>query len=70
MIYKVKVTINFMTMSVPREIIPYFGGPHHLSTISLKDSHLFKIVKSVINFYFFKKKILTQQRHLSIMRTL
>ena len=35
------------------------GIPHHLSTILLKDSHLFKIVESVISFYFFFK--LTQQ---------
>ena len=27
------------------------GGPHHLSTIPLKNFHLFKITESVINFY-------------------
>ena len=26
------------------------GGPRHLSTIPLKDSHLFKIAESVISF--------------------
>ena len=34
-----------------REIILYSGGPHHLSIISLKNFHLFKITESVINFY-------------------
>ena len=32
------------------EIIQYIGGLCHLSTIPLKNSHLFKIGKSVINF--------------------
>ena len=32
------------------EIIQSFSGTHHLSTIPLKDSHLFKIAESVINF--------------------
>ena len=27
------------------------GGPLHLSTILIKDSHVFKIVKSVFSFY-------------------
>ena len=33
------------------EIIQSSSGPRHLSTIPLKDSYLFKIVESVINFY-------------------
>ena len=32
------------------EIIQYTGGPRHLSIIPLKNSHLFKIAESVINF--------------------
>ena len=36
--------------TVHGEIIQSSGKPHHLSIILLKDSHLFKIVKSVINF--------------------
>ena len=32
------------------EIIESSGGPRHLSTISLKIFHLFKITESVINF--------------------
>ena len=38
------------------EIIESCGGPCHLSTISLKNFHLFKNAESVINFYL-KKKI-------------
>ena len=34
-----------------REIIKSSGGPRHLSTIPLKNFHLFKIAKSIINFY-------------------
>ena len=37
------------------EIIQSFGGSRHMSTIPLKDSHLFKIVESVISFCFLKK---------------
>ena len=33
------------------EIIEFFGGRRHLPTIPLKNFYLFKIVKSVINFY-------------------
>ena len=33
------------------EIIESSGRPRHLSTIPLKNFHLFKITKSVINFY-------------------
>ena len=33
------------------------GGLHHLSTIPLKDSHLFKIVKSEFFFYFQPSKL-------------
>ena len=40
------------------EIIESSGRPRHLSTIPLKNFHLFKITKLVINFYL-KKKILT-----------
>ena len=29
-----------------------YSKPHHLSTIPLKDSNLFKIVESIISFYF------------------
>ena len=32
------------------EIIESFGGPCHLSTILLKNFHLFKIIESVISF--------------------
>ena len=42
--------------SLSREIIESSGGPRHLSTISLKNLHLFKIAESVINLYL-KKKI-------------
>ena len=42
--------------SVPtvQEIIESSGGPRHLSTIPLKNFHLFKIAESVINFCFKK----------------
>ena len=33
-----------------REIIEFFGGSCHLSTIPLKNFYLFKIAESVINF--------------------
>ena len=33
-----------------QEIIESPGGPRHLSTISLKNFHLFKIAESIINF--------------------
>ena len=36
------------------EIIQSSGGPHYLSAIPLKDSHLFKISESVISFCFKK----------------
>ena len=36
------------------EIIELSGGPRHLSTIPLKNFHLFKIAKLVINFCFKK----------------
>ena len=39
------------------EIIEFSGGPRHLSTIPLKNFHLFKIAESVINFCL--KKFLT-----------
>ena len=43
--------------SQPGEIIEYSGGSRYLSTISLKNFHLFKIADSVINFGL--KKFLT-----------
>ena len=46
------------SVSLAWEIIQSFNGLRHLSTILLKDSHLFKISKSVISFCF--KQILTQ----------
>ena len=33
------------------EIIEFSGVPRHLSTIPIKDFHLFKIAELVINFY-------------------
>ena len=50
------VFINFFLKnnSISREIIESPGGPHHLSTIPLKNFHMFKIVESVINFSFKK----------------
>ena len=33
-----------------QEIIEFFGGSRHWSTIPLKNFYLFKIVESVINF--------------------
>ena len=36
------------------EIIESFGGPRHMSIISLKNFHLFKTTESVINLYFKK----------------
>ena len=35
--------------STLREIIESSDGPRHLSTISLKNFHLFKIAESIIN---------------------
>ena len=52
-------TCFFGTGSGLEEIIQDFGGSYHLSTISLNDFYLFKIVKSVISFCL-KKKNLTQ----------
>ena len=46
--------IQLFNASSIREIIPSSGGPCHLSTIPLKDSHLFKIAESVISFCFKK----------------
>ena len=42
---------NFSTF---KEIIQSSSGPRHLFNIPLKDSHLFKIAKLVINFCFKK----------------
>ena len=39
------------------EIIESSGRPRHLSIVPLKNFHLFKIAKSVINFYL--KKFIT-----------
>ena len=44
----------FVHVSALGEIIESSGGPHHFSTILLKNFHLFKITKSIINFYFKK----------------
>ena len=41
------------------EIIECSDRPHHLSTIPLKNFHLFKIAELIINFYL-KKKNLTK----------
>ena len=41
--------------SESREIIQSSSGPRHLSTISLKDSYLFKIAESIISFCLKKK---------------
>jgi len=41
---------QFSILSKIREIILFSGGSRHLSTILLKDSHLFKIAESVISF--------------------
>ena len=51
---KLNSEIIFIFQSNPnaREIIESSGGPHHLSTIPLKNFHLFKITELVINFYF------------------
>ena len=46
--------IQLFNASSIGEIIPSSGGPCHLSTIPLKDSHLFKIAESVISFCFKK----------------
>ena len=43
------------------KLYSFHGGPHYLSTISLKDSHSFKIAESVISFclnFFFDLEIL------------
>ena len=37
------------------KLYSFHGEPRHLSTIPLKNSYLFKIVESIINFYFKKK---------------
>ena len=39
-----------VSVSQKEEIIESFGGPRYLSTIPLKNFHLFKIVELVINF--------------------
>ena len=53
---KVIVPINQLYMIMCEsiwcgEIIQSSGGPCHLSTISLKNSHMFKIAELVISFY-------------------
>ena len=50
----------FLFFNKVGEIIDSSGRPRHLSTIPLKNFHLFKIAESVINFYF-KKKNSNQQ---------
>ena len=42
---------NLIPLPITQEIIESSGGPCHLSTIPLKNFHLFKITDSVINFY-------------------
>ena len=49
---KKKTAINYVEVAKQGEIIQSFGRPCHLSTILLKDSHLFKIAESVISFCF------------------
>ena len=50
------------------EIIDSSCRSRHLSTIPLKNFHLFKIAESVINFYF-KKKILTNNfKHMEVFQ--
>ena len=54
------------------------GGPHHLFTILVKDSHIFKITESVFSFYLklhnFKQVEVFYwnggSHHLSTMKTL
>ena len=46
------LSLSLITIVVAKvgEIIEISSGPRHLSTILLKNFHLFKIAKSVINF--------------------
>ena len=53
-VYKTIPCSTPSTQPILREVIQSSGEPRHLSTIPLKDSHLFKIVESVISFYFKK----------------
>ena len=53
--------IYFYSHHVPQEIIQSSDEPYHLSTIPLKDFHLFKITMSVISFclkFFYNSVIL------------
>ena len=44
--------VVYITHTVFHEILyGIHGGPRHLSTILVKNSHLFKIAKSVFSFY-------------------
>ena len=71
--YQVSTTLLFM-----EKLYGLHGGPRHLSTIPIKDSHLFKIAESVFNFYLklhnFKQVEVFYwnggPHHLSTMRTL
>ena len=55
----IKTFFNWSLNQCPKgEIIKSSGEPRHLSTILLKNFHLFKIAELVINFYL-KKKFLT-----------
>ena len=45
---------SLFSLSLSGEIIESFGEPRHLSTIPLKNFHLFKIAELVINFCFKK----------------
>ena len=53
MFYKTSHTTP-STQPILREVIQSSGGSRHLSTIPLKDSHLFKITESVISLCFKK----------------
>lgn len=44
------ILFSLVKTQVLEKLYSPHGGPRHLFTISLKDSHLFKIAESVINF--------------------
>ena len=48
------LSIGNKQVPLAREIIQSSNGPRYLSTIPLKDSHLFKIAELVISFWFKK----------------
>ena len=50
--FPIKTFFNWSLNQCPKgEIIKSSGEPRHLSTILLKNFHLFKIAELVINFY-------------------